>query len=98
MGSGAVGVEMFLADRRGGKAGLVVKVSRPGIGADAFDGYEIAVDAMRQELRLGRHRQNFELLRDVSCTRAGRALVPAGGSHDRDDAGDRSRRARGVAV
>jgi hypothetical protein len=58
---------MLLADRGAGKAGLVVKVSRPGFGADAFDGYEIAVDAQRQELRLGRHRQNFELLRDVAC-------------------------------
>ena len=67
LGAGSVGVEIFLADRSAGKAGLVVKVSRPGVGVDAFDGYEIAVDAQRQELRLGRHRQNFELLRDVAC-------------------------------
>ena len=66
-GAGAVGVEMFLSDRAGGKAGLVVKVSQPAVGADAFDGYEIAVDAKRQELRLGRHQHNFELLRDRAC-------------------------------
>lgn len=62
-----VGVEVFLHEGGDGKVGLVVKVSREATGPDAFDGYEIAVDAKRQELRLGKHRQNFELLRDLPC-------------------------------
>jgi len=58
---------MFFPDRRAGNGGLLVKVSQPGVGADRFNGYEIALDASAQVLRLGRHRQNFELIRDVSC-------------------------------
>ncbi|MEI7948524.1 MAG: family 16 glycoside hydrolase, partial [bacterium] len=66
--TGEVGVEMLLPEAGGGNAGLIVKVSEAGVGADRFNGYEISLDANRQMLRLGRHRQNFELLRDVPCT------------------------------
>lgn len=62
-----VGVELFLPDRSAGNAGLIVRVSQAGEGADAFSGYEISLYADGQYLRLGRHRQNFELLRDVPC-------------------------------
>ena len=65
--AGEVGVEMFLADRGNGNVGLIVKVSEPGVGADNFIGYEIALDASAQCLRLGRHRHSFELIRDVPC-------------------------------
>ena len=65
--AGAVGVELLLPEAGGGNAGLIVKVSEPGVGADRFNGYEISLDANRQMLRLGRHRQNFELIRDVPC-------------------------------
>ena len=64
---GVVGVELRLADRRGGNAGLIVRVSEPGTGADNFIGYEVALDAGRQMLRLARHRKNFEPIRDVPC-------------------------------
>jgi hypothetical protein len=64
---GEVGVELFLADRRPGNAGLIVKVTEPDVGADRFNGYEISLYADGQYLRLGRHRQNFELIRDVPC-------------------------------
>ncbi len=64
---GEVSVEMLLTDRRGGNAGLIVKVSEPGVGADKFNGYEISLDVHRQRLRLGRHRQNFELIQDAPC-------------------------------
>ncbi|MFA5190330.1 MAG: family 16 glycoside hydrolase [Verrucomicrobiia bacterium] len=64
---GEVDVEMLLSDGRGGNAGLIVKVTEPGVGADSFNGYEISLDAQRQTLRLGRHRQNFELIKDVPC-------------------------------
>lgn len=65
--AGTVGVEMWLTDARAGNVGLVVKVTDPGVGADRFNGYEIALDASTQTLRLGRHRQNFEPIRDVPC-------------------------------
>ena len=67
VGIGDTGVEMLLAAGHAGMAGLVVKVSEPDVGADAFDGYEIAVDAQRQEVRLGRHCHNFKLIRDLPC-------------------------------
>ena len=68
LAAGEVGVEVFLPDASDGNAGLIVRVSQPGVGADAFVGYEIALDAHNQMLRLGRHRNNFELIRDVPCT------------------------------
>lgn len=65
--TGEVGVEIRLADRRAGNAGLIVKVDRPGQGADNFDGYEVSLDAATGVLRLGRHRHNWELIRDTPC-------------------------------
>jgi hypothetical protein len=65
--AGEVGVELLLPDNGGGNAGLIVKVSDPGSGVDRFNGYEISLDAQGQYLRLGRHRQNFEHIRDVPC-------------------------------
>lgn len=47
--------------------GLIAWVSEPAIGADRFHGYEISVNPARRELRLGLHRNNFELIRDVPC-------------------------------
>ncbi len=64
---GEVGVDIFLADRRSGNSGLIVKVDHPGSGADSFDGYEVSLDAGAGVLRLGRHRQNWELIRDTPC-------------------------------
>jgi len=64
---GAVGVELFFADRTGENAGLIVRVAKPGVGADKFIGYEVSLDAARQTLRLGRHRNNFEPIKDVRC-------------------------------
>ncbi len=64
---GEVGVEVLLPDDRDGNAALIARVSESGAGADTFIGYEIALDARRQVLRLGRHRHNFELIRDVPC-------------------------------
>jgi len=74
--AGEVGVEVLLPGKRDGLAGLIVKVSRPGVGADRFDGYEIALDSAGQNLRLGRHRQNFELIEDVPCPVAVDTWVP----------------------
>ena len=64
---GEAGVEIFLADRSTGNAGLLVKVGKAGMGADNFDGYEISLDAAAGLLRLGRHRHDWELLKDTPC-------------------------------
>ena len=69
---GEVGVEMRFSDRRPGNAGLIVRVDRPGNGADNFAGYEITLDAAAQTLRLGRHRHNWEPIQDT------RRSVPTG--------------------
>ncbi len=62
---GAAGVEMFLSDRRPGNAGLIVRVARPGLGPDNFDGYEISLDAGANVVRLGRHRHDWHLIKDT---------------------------------
>ncbi len=67
LAAGEVACEILFPDDRQGSAGLIVKVGRPGIGADAFDGYEVALDPHDQCLRLGRHLQNFQLISDVPC-------------------------------
>jgi len=64
--TGEVGVELLLPERKNGNAGLIVKVSQPGLGADRFTGYEIALDSAGH-LVLGRHRQNWEPIRNVPC-------------------------------
>ncbi|HEX5269685.1 MAG TPA: family 16 glycoside hydrolase, partial [Gemmataceae bacterium] len=69
---GEAGVEVFFADRKAGNAGLIVRVNRPGAGADKFNGYEVSLDPGQGVLRLGRHRQNWEPIKDVPCE------VPAG--------------------
>ena len=63
--NGEVSVDVFFADRRPGNAGLILRVAKPGPGADNFDGYEVSLDAAAQTLRLGRHRHNWELIKDT---------------------------------
>ncbi|MCP4784351.1 MAG: DUF1080 domain-containing protein [Fuerstiella sp.] len=65
--TGDVGVEVLLPDANEGNAGLILKVSEAGIGADRFHGYEVSLDARQQVLRLARHRQNYEHIEDVPC-------------------------------
>jgi DUF1680 family protein/alpha-L-arabinofuranosidase len=67
---GEVGVDVYLpsTDGAGGgvrNAGLIVRAARPGVGADKFDGYEVALDAARKVVCLGRHRQDYRLLKDT---------------------------------
>ncbi len=68
---GEVSVELLLGEGSG-NAGLIVKVGAPAAGADRFVGYEVSLDTAQQVLRLGRHRQNWEHIKDVPCA------VPAG--------------------
>ena len=64
--TGETGVELLFPTKTGGNAGLIIKVSEPGLGADRFVGYEISLSPSGR-LVLGRHRQNFEPLREVPC-------------------------------
>ena len=64
---GQVGVEVRFGDRRGQNAGLIVRVDRPGVGADRFVGYEVSLEPARQTLWLARHRNNFEPIKSVKC-------------------------------
>lgn len=57
---------MYFAERKGGNAGLILKLSQPGMGADRFTGYEVSLETTGQ-LVLGRHRQNWEPIRNVPC-------------------------------
>ncbi|HEY5910446.1 MAG TPA: beta-L-arabinofuranosidase domain-containing protein [Verrucomicrobiae bacterium] len=63
---GEASVEVWFPDQRGGNAGLIVKVSQAGPGADRFTGYEVALETAGR-LVLGRHRQNWEPIRNVEC-------------------------------
>jgi alpha-L-arabinofuranosidase len=65
--TGEVEVEVFFPDRGAGNAGLIVKTARPGRGADNFTGYEVSLDPNGRFLRLGRHRHNWEPIKDVPC-------------------------------
>jgi alpha-L-arabinofuranosidase len=73
---GAVGVELFFADRKGENAGLLVRVDQPGVGADKFVGYEVSLDAARQTLHLARHRSNYEPIQEVRCDVAVGRWIP----------------------
>ena len=43
-----------------------MKVSEPGVGTDKFTGYEVALDSTGHLIQ-GRHRQNWELIRNLPC-------------------------------
>lgn len=64
---GTVSTDIRFADRQGDNAGLIVRASNAAVGADAFTGYEISVDAGKQIVRLARHEDNYTLLRDAPC-------------------------------
>ena len=64
---GEVAVQVRFDDARPGLAGLIVRVDGAGVGADHFRGYEVSLDPSRQLLVFGRHRQNWEPLREAPC-------------------------------
>ena len=72
---GEASVDVWLTENAGGNGGLILKVSDPGIGADQFNGYEVALERPGM-LVLGRHRHNWEPI--AAC----RAMCPlTNGSH-----------------
>jgi len=70
--NGEVGVEIFVADGNWSNMGMIVRTGNVGNGTDHFDGYEIALNAAKQTLVLGRHRQNWEPIKETHCD------IPAG--------------------
>ncbi len=68
LGDGRIDLEIRLPKKQDGFAGLIVKVREAAAGADAFIGYEIALNPARQILRLGRHRHNWEFISDTPCS------------------------------
>ena len=64
---GMVECDMLLADKNGENAGLIVRVQEPRVGPDAWTGYEISLSAKGDYVRLGRHHNDFTLLRDAKA-------------------------------
>ena len=64
---GDAGVEVKFADRKEGNAGLIVRAREAGVGADKFIGYEVSLEPGRQRLVLGRHRNNWEPIKEAPC-------------------------------
>ena len=62
---GIVECDVRLASDQGLNAGLILRVGDPRPGADAWTGYEISLSASQQTLLLGRHRNDFQLLKSV---------------------------------
>jgi hypothetical protein len=65
--SGDIHVQLQFAAAEGGDAGVIFQVSQPGVGADVFSGYEVSV-APAGYVVLGRHRQDWEPISQVSCS------------------------------
>lgn len=49
----------------GDNAGLLLRVSRPGDGADNFYGYEISLASNGEKIVIGKHKKNFEHIKDI---------------------------------
>lgn len=62
-----ISVDILLPDRSSGVAGVIARATDAGPGVDNFFGYEISLDALRNVLVLGKHRKNWEHIRDVPC-------------------------------
>ena len=61
--SGTVEVEVRMDDINA-IAGFIVNVSNAGTGADAFNGYEVALNASKMSFVLGKHQQNWQPISD----------------------------------
>ena len=64
LSSGIVEVEVRMDDINT-IAGLIVNVTNPGNGADAFNGYELALNARKGSFVLGKHQQNWQPVSDT---------------------------------
>ena len=64
LSGGIVEVEVRMDDINA-IAGLVVNVTNPAGGADAFNGYELALNARKGSFVLGKHQQNWQPISDT---------------------------------
>jgi hypothetical protein len=53
---------------KGDAGGLIFRVSNEGVGDDAFDGYEVSLAADGKKITLGKHLQNFTLLKEAAVS------------------------------
>ncbi|HKG06211.1 MAG TPA: beta-L-arabinofuranosidase domain-containing protein [Pedobacter sp.] len=53
---------------KGESGALLVRVANAGIGNDVFDGYEISLSRDGKKIGIGKHLQNFELLKENAVT------------------------------
>jgi hypothetical protein len=64
--NGDIKVQLEFASNEGGDAGIIFQASELGMGADVFTGYEVSLSPAGYVV-LGRHRQDWEPIRRVSC-------------------------------
>ena len=62
---GVVSCEVRFADDRGTNAGLILRVQQPRTGPDTWVGYEVSLSARNQNVMLGRHRNDFHMLKEA---------------------------------
>lgn len=69
LSTGEVGVDVYFDDNIGGWSGLIVKVKEPGVGPDAFIGYEVSLNPQSNKLHLVwlKFWNNREQVKEVSC-------------------------------
>jgi alpha-L-arabinofuranosidase len=64
---GTASVDIKFSSTSNGNMGLILRTSKPRVGANDFFGYEVSLDPSGQIVRLGRHRNNWEHIRDIPC-------------------------------
>lgn len=62
---GAVTCEVRFREAKGENGGLILRVQDPRVGPDAWVGYEVALYPRTGGLMLGRHRNNFQMLKQL---------------------------------
>ncbi|MBR5626863.1 MAG: DUF1080 domain-containing protein [Thermoguttaceae bacterium] len=68
MVSGDIEVELFIPEKKQGFSGILFKNSKNGIGADAFNGYEVGFNPFSQIVNIGAHRQNYTPIKQVPAS------------------------------
>lgn len=68
LANGSVETEIRFSKEGGDNAGLLVRVGNPGKGADRFDGYEISLTSNGSGVVFGKHRQNWQKLKEVQVS------------------------------
>ena len=56
---GAIDVDLRFPEKKAGFSGICFKITDSGIGADAFNGYEIGFNPAENVVNVGAHRQNY---------------------------------------